>query len=201
MFDFDLAWCETIQPKSTRSGEHTHTGGVQRRALDSESRDEKKRGSQCTDDRAGGIGGIHPPAPGADPVCCEPERANHRGQGAAHQEWPYADHQKNERPGKNHALLFQCREKGCRMRESDGHQDTDQGNPDLQRRIQPQRPCYPVDPTPEQHPTQGESGKERADAGCDRINVNADDQRQLLDPEHLIDQCSGAGNDKQQGAR
>ncbi len=82
------------------------------------------------------------------------------------------------------------------MREGDGHRDTDQGHPDLQRRIQAQRALHPIHPTPEQQPAQGESGKKGTDAGGDRINVNADDQRQLLDPEHLIDQCGGAGDDK-----
>ena len=71
--------------------------------------------------------------------------------------------------------------------------NTDQGHSHLQRRIEAQGALDPVHESPQQQPAQREPGKEGAHAGGDGIDVNPDDQRQLLDPEHLINQCGRAG--------
>ena len=75
----------------------------------------------------------------------------------------------------------------CRANAEHGHQYFQPG-------IQQNRLLQAIGPAPEQPAAESKPGEKRADAGGDRIDLDADQQRELFDPQHLIDQRGRAGD-------
>ena len=84
----------------------------------------------------------------------------------------------------------------------DGKRATHQGrsNAELQQCITPEWSRQAIDPPAEQSASDGQASEERTHAGCHRMHVDADHQRDLLDPQSLINE-GGSSRSKEQECR
>ena len=57
---------------------------------------------------------------------------------------------------------------------------------------------HPVRQPAEQQPAERQTGEEGANPGGDRVDIDADDVRQLPDPQDLVNQRDAARQDKEQ---
>ncbi len=87
-------------------------------------------------------------------------------------------------PGKRTGRQTHCH---CRANAEYRHQYFQPG-------VEQNRLLQAIGPAPEQPAAEREPGEKRADAGGDRIGLDADYQRQLFDPQDLIDQRCRAGD-------
>ncbi|MNP43022.1 hypothetical protein D3C76_1368190 [compost metagenome] len=83
------------------------------------------------------------------------------------------------------------------MGQAQGGADAEHGDGQFQAHIQQHRAPQTVGPAPERQAAQGEAGEEGTDARGHGVHFDADHKRQLFDPEDLIDQAGGAGEEEQ----
>ena len=125
--------------------------------------------------------------------------AHQHGQRAAHQEGGQAHQHQWQQPGGQADPLFEPGEWRGGHAQPQGGADAEHGHTDFKARIQQQGLAQAVGVTAKQQPAKGQPGKEGADAGGDGVHLDTYHQRQLFDPQHLIDQGGSTGDKQQQG--
>ena len=159
-----------------------------------------KASSSAPSDRAGRIGGIEEAARRADctvPRCERPdqEREAFRPSGTA-------GCRPARRPAARRASgLFASkrREERGDLRQRHGRRDAEHGNADFEHRIET-APAGQRDPPDGRtaRPPSPSPAKNALTRGRHGVDIDADDERKLLDPEHLVDQRGRARHEQQQ---
>ncbi|MNO91355.1 hypothetical protein D3C76_828960 [compost metagenome] len=185
------------QPGAAR-GEQVKQRGGAGAAGHAELRQQHEGGQQRPADGAGGIRRIQPAAGFAQLSGGRRQGAHQHRQRAAHEERGQADQGERQQPGERADPLFQPGERAGRVGQGKGCADAEQRHAQLQPGVQAHGPAQPVGPAAEHQPAQGQPGEEGTDAGGDGVDLHPHHQGKLLDPEHLVDQRGGAG-DEQQG--
>ncbi|MNX84318.1 hypothetical protein D3C86_1161110 [compost metagenome] len=201
MFHRGIDGCHALalEPQGPCGGQQVQHGGDQRAAAHAEGGNQQERSEQGASDGPGSVRRIELPAGLAQVLRVSGQGANQHRQGAAHQQGRNTHQRERQHPGQQAHVCFQPGKRAGRQAHGKGCRDTEHGHQHFQPGVQHNRLLHPVRPAPEQQATQGQPGKERADPGGDGIDLDAYDQRQLLDPQHLIHQRRGAGDKQQQG--
>ncbi|MNI02269.1 hypothetical protein D3C73_551350 [compost metagenome] len=201
MFHRGIDGCHALalEPQGPSGGQQVQHGGGQRAAAHAEGGNQHERGEQGAGDGPGGVCRIQLPAGLAQVLRVSGQGANQHRQGAAHQQRGNAHQRERQYPGQQAHVRFQPGKRAGRQAHGEGRSDAQHRHQHFQTGVEHNRLLHPVRPAAEQQAAQGQSGKERADPGGDGIDLDAYDQRQLLDPQHLIHQRRGAGDKQQQG--
>jgi len=94
------------------------------------------------------------------------------------------------------------RRKRCRrVREEHRCADARRGHADLHRRVEPKRARRGLCPSPEDRASQRQTAEKRADARRHRVDIDADDQRELFDPQELKNQRGGPRKEEDRRAQ
>jgi hypothetical protein len=87
------------------------------------------------------------------------------------------------------------RRRRVRQRQRDTH--AEHGDAELERGVEPQRTAGGLGPAADDAAPQREAAEERAHRDRHGVHVHADDERELFDPEELVDKRGEAGEDEE----
>ena len=119
------------------------------------------------------------------------------GKRSTHQDCGHADKREEQRPGQGTSSRLQRREGLRRSYQRQSRGDAEDGNAELQERVEQEWPRQAIRPLTEQGASERQPGEERAHAGRHRVDIDADHQGELLDPQDLIDDRGGPRREEQ----